>query len=332
MAILAAELKLYKSSVINDSATNGGRLSANEITDNVKNNSFPDVTNTQRTAGITRYRKQFYKVANDADTDGTNAKICLDEITPGGSRSVIFQSAATPRDTQGDLTGLERLYGNGELNTDVSSSGTTLIVDAEAGDGADLIFQVADVLYITDGTNSEFVTVAAGGISWVTDQCTITIEAPGLVNAYASATPTTIAACIEQATITTSTDNYVETTTSGTFDEVTYPLINDHIGTVEQTWTLTFSDATNFTVSGDTIGSVGSGTIGGDFAPNNPDFTKPYFTLTSAGFGGTWANTETIVWQSHPATIDYWCKQIVPAGTAAIVVDSTRVFLSLESS
>lgn len=54
-------------------------------------------------------------------------------------------------------------------------------------------------------------------------------------------------------------DNWVETG-AGTYNESTYPVLLDHIGTAEQTWTLTFTDATNFTVIGDTIGSVGSNT------------------------------------------------------------------------
>jgi len=331
MAIVSAELKLYKSSVVNDTSSNGGRLSANEAVDAVKNNVFPDISNTERVAGITRSRKLHYKIANDDDLSGTSAHLCLDQITAGGGRVVIYESAANARDTQGDLTGSERLYGVGELNADISASATSLVVNAEAGSGADLIFQDGDTVYISDGSNSEFATIDTGGVSWSTDQATITLVA-GTTNAYAAATPTVVAACIDQATVDTSTDNWVETSTLGTFDETTYPIINDSIGTVEETWTVTFSSATNYSVSGDTLGSIGSGITSSDFSPNNGDFTKPYFTLTAAGFGGTWANGETIVFQTHPSTIDFWADQITPAGTANITTDSTAFFLSLESS
>ena len=89
------------------------------------------------------------------------------------------------------------------------------------------------------------------------------------------------------------------------------------IGTVEQTWTLTFTDATNYTVVGDTLGSVGSGTTAADFAPSNPAVSKPYFTLESAGWGGTWAAAQTIVFQTHPNAIPIWETRVVPAGAGS---------------
>ena len=327
MPILAAELKLYKSSVITNDSTNGNRMSAVEIADAVKNNVFPDVTESQRTAGFNDKRKVHFKVANDADLVASNVRNWIPDITPGGSRVTLVEGAAN--DTQGDLVGTERKYSVGRLNADVIASATTLVVNAETGSAADTIFQAGDLLFISDGTNEEFVTIAGAGISWSVDQATITITA-GLLNAYTAAAPTTISSVLETATVQTSYDNWVETSTIGTFDEATYPVISDNIGTVEQIWTLTFTDATNFGVVGDVIGSVGSGTTAGDFAPNNADFTKPFFTLTAAGFAGTWANGETIVFQTHPAAVDLWLMRDIPAGTSALASDNTSVRMSLE--
>jgi hypothetical protein len=327
MPIISAELKLYKSAVVTNDSTNGGRMSANEIADAVKNNVFPDVTEAQRTAGFNDKRKVHFKVANDADLTATNVRNWIPDITPGGSRVNMIVGTAT--NTQGDLTGSERNYSVGRLNADVSAAATTIVVDAETGGGADLIFQADDLLFISDGTNEEFVTIDTGGVSWSTDQATITLTA-GLLNAYTAAAPTTISSVIETATVETTLDAWVETSTSGTYDEGANPVVLDNIGTVEQTWTLTFSDATNFTVSGDTVGSVGAGTTGGDFAPNNTDFTKPYFTLASAGFAGTWANGETIVFATHAAAVDLWLLRDIPAGTGALASDNTAVEISVE--
>lgn len=104
-------------------------------------------------------------------------------------------------------------------------------------------------------------------------------------------------------------------------------MLLDHIGTAEQTWTLTFTDATNFTVVGDTIGSVGSGSRSADFAPSNGAVSKPYFTLRTAGWGGTWAAGNTIVWQTHPNAIPIWETRVVPASAASMAGNGiTAVF------
>ena len=158
MPILAAELKLYKSQVVSNDPTNGNRMSANEAVDAVKNNIFPDVTEGQRTAGFSDKRKVFFKVENDADLVASNAKNWLADITPGGSR--VTMSEASQTDTEGDLTGSERKYAVGRLNADIAAAATVLVVDAEVGAGADLVFQDGDNVLISDGTSEEFATVS----------------------------------------------------------------------------------------------------------------------------------------------------------------------------
>lgn len=329
MAILASEIVLMKSKVVTNDNTNGGRLSINQVASGVANAVFPVVTEAQRTAGYNDYRKLFYQILNDADLVANNARLRIPDISPAGTRCVLM--AATQRDTQGNLTGSERKFGPGRLNADVSSGATVIVVDAEAGAGADLIFQAGDLIEISDGTNEEFATIDAGGVSWATDQATITLAA-GLTNSYTAATPTMVGSILEQAVIQAVVDNWQETSTSGTYDEVTNPLVLSNLGTIEETWTLTFSDATNFAVSGDSIGSVGSGSTAANFAPNNPDYSRPYFTLPSAGWGGTWAAGETIVFQTHPIALPAWVKRITPAGTPSFANDGIDLKISIESA
>lgn len=327
MPILAAELKLYKSQVITNDATNGGRMSANEIADAVKNSIFPDVSESQRTAGFSDKRKVHYKVANDADLVASNVLSWIPDITPGGSRVTMI--AASALNTQGDLVGTERKYSSARLNADVAAAATVIVVDAETGSAADTIFQAGDKVFIREGVNEEFVTIAAGGVAWSGEQATLTLTA-GLLNPYTAAGNTTVSSVLESGTVQTSVDNWVETSTSGTYDEAGNPVVLDNIGSIEQIWTLTFTSATAFDVVGDSVGSVGSGTTAGDFAPNNANFTKPYFTLAAAGFAGTWANGETIVFQTHPAAVNYFLLRDIPAGTAALASDSTGIEISVE--
>lgn len=89
-------------------------------------------------------------------------------------------------------------------------------------------------------------------------------------------------------------DSYQTNTTAGTYDSVNYPVTLTNNDTITETWTVTFTSATEFTVTGSQTGSVGSGDTSTDFAPTNPSTGSPYFTLAAAGWGGTWAVTESL--------------------------------------
>jgi hypothetical protein len=92
-------------------------------------------------------------------------------------------------------------------------------------------------------------------------------------------------------------------------------MFND--GTVYETWTLTFSSASAFAVSGAYYGSVGNGNTSSTFSPTNPDTGQPYFAIESAGWGGTWANGDTVVFNTVPSAVPMLLCQVVPAGTSA---------------
>lgn len=315
MSIAAAELKLYKCIA--------GRLSSTEIIDGQKNGLFRDVSEAERAAGITLTEKVAFKIANDADTQAVNARTFIADITPSDGRAILYDA------TQRDTVASGRKYGVGRLNADVLAAATSIVVDAETGAGADLIYQIGDTVFISDGINDEFATIDT--VVWATDQATIGLTA-GLENDYLSATPTTISSCLFSATIECSTDNWVETSASGTYDETGSPVTNDNLGGIEQTWTLTFTSTIEFTVIGDTVGGVGSGSIAGDFAPSNADFAKPFFTLLAAGWGGSWATNDTIVFQTHPAVQPFFIDLIVPAGAAAHSLDNVYPFIDVESA
>jgi len=315
MSIAAEELKLYRDI--------SGRLSSTEVLDGYKNGLFSDITQDERTTGITVQLKVFFKVASLANDQGINAKTFIADITPSDGRAVLYTA------TQRDATPTGRKYGAGRLNADVIATATSIVVDAETGNGANLIFQVGDTLYIDNGTANEFAVIST--VSWSTDQATIGLSS-GLSNAYLAATPTTISSCIESAVIECTTDNWVETSSAGTYDEATYPIENDNLGCIEQTWTLTFTSSTAFSVVGDTVGSLLAGSVSADYSPSNSDFSSPYFTLLSAGFGGTWAINDTIVFQTHPATQPFFAELIIDAATAAYSHDDIKLAITLESA
>ena len=343
MAIQTSEIKWYRSSAVNDTVSNGGRLSAQEVPDGVKNNVWPDVPQSERTAGSTKYRKTFIKVDNDADLTLISPRIFVETQTPGDDSVVLM--AGTQTDTQGDATAYTRFFGTGDLDSDASVTDTTLTVNVEPGNasGGHEIFQNGDLIRISDKTsvdaasgNVEHLRLAnPDGVSWNGDQATLTFEAGSAITAAYLAANTRVASVIEAVDITTAFDGWSESAVAGTYDETSNPPVMDHVGTIEQTWTLTFSDATTFACSGDTVGSVTGGSIGGgDFAPNNPDFSKPYFTLTDGTppWGGTWAASDTITFTTHPAAVAIWEKRTVPAGADSLSGNQVIVAISGESA
>ncbi|HAT48856.1 MAG: hypothetical protein HQL07_03860 [Nitrospirae bacterium] len=338
MPVQDSELKFYKAASVNDTSTCGGKLSATEIVSGVKNNTFPDISQAERAAGTTRFRKIFSKIASAENLAFQNSKIFLERSTPGDDRIVMFPGTQT--DTKADLTGSERLYGVGKLQSDVSVGEPSVIVITEAG--ADAIFQDGDLIRISnqDGVNDntgkeEWIRLAASNaVSWNGDQATLTFLAGNvLANAYA-ATSTRVASVIEAGTIQPTVTGWSEISASGTYNEGTYPVVPNSIGTIKETWTLTFTNATNYTVQGSVVGSVGTGSIGGgDFAPDNINFTgHPYFTLKDAGWGGTWASGETIVFSTTPAAYPLWLQHIVPAGANSISGNAMRYAIAGESA
>jgi len=315
MTIASEELKLYR-----DSA---GRLSSIEVLDGYKNGLFPDISEAERTAGITLTRKAFFKISNVANEQAVNAKTFIADITPSGGHAVM--TSATQRDT----VPAGRKYGAARLTNDVIATATSILVDAEPGNGANTIFQAGDTIYLSDGTSSEFATIDTA--TWTADQCAITLTA-GLASSYLAATPTTVSSCIDSAAIECSTDNWVETSASGTYDESTYPIVNNNLGGIEQTWTLTFTSTTDFNVIGDTVGNIGVGSVSANFTPINPEFSQDYFSLLAAGFAGSWAINDMIVFQTHPATQPFFLELIIDAGTAAYSNDDITPQIHIESA
>ena len=142
-----------------------------------------------------------------------------------------------------------------------------------------------------------------------------TIElADQVANAYAVAN-TFGAGCIYEDEVKCSWDNWNKNSSAGTYDETTYPPVLFNDGTVEEDWTLTFTTGSTLSVSGAFYGSVGTGSVGADFSPINPDTGQPYFTIRTAGWAGTWTSGDMVSFSTHPSAIPVLLENEVPAGT-----------------
>lgn len=330
MAIVAAELKMYKSEVVSDAGTNGGLMSANEVVSGAASNLFPPVQEAERVAGGIKYRKLFYKNENDADLTLFDPKIFLEKTTPGDD--IISFFPATQSDVQSGITGSERQYGGGPLDANIGSSATDLDVLLE--DDTILVFQIGDTIRISDktdiadaGNNEEI--VVASNVVYNSNSVTITF-APATANAYL-ASNTRVQAVYEPADVVATRDSLIVTSAS-TGDFVIGSLFADNIGGVEQTWTCTFTSPTAFDIVGDTLGAVGSGTTGAGASPNNPDFSKPYFVMQAGGFSGAFLAADTIVFDTHPASVPIWAKRTVPAGATPLASNPATFALKGETA
>jgi hypothetical protein len=124
------------------------------------------------------------------------------------------------------------------------------------------------------------------------------------------------AGCVDCSDVLGSFSGDSKSSTSGTYNAITYPIVCPNVGSEEDTFTLTFSSATAFSASGVVAGSLGSGSINSAFSPTNPNTSTPYFTIPIAMWGGTWASGDTFTFTTHPSAFGLWLKEVVPAGVS----------------
>lgn len=329
MSIIASELKWYKSTVVTNTATNGGKMSNNQIVDGVKNNVFPDVSQAERLVGITRYRKVFAKLTNAADEVLVNPGFHLTKFTPAQDRVELF--VGTHVDVEGDITGSEQKYGAGSLTSLITAGDTEIVITLE--DPTQAIFEATgNAIYIGDGTNSEYHTDVAA--SQVGDQVTLTLDT-GVMVANNYAVIDTFVASVIYGTLTElepTASGVTVSSVAGLYDDTTYPVEGSNIGSIEETYTITFTSATEFDCTDAGAVVRGSGNTSSDFAPTNTVFSVPFFTLRSAGFSGSFLLGDTLTLTTHPASQAVWCKQTVPAGTNSFSGDNFTIRFGGESA
>ena len=349
MPIEPNQIKFMKSIVVSDTSANGGRISSVEVATGVKNNLWPDVSTTERTAGSTKFRKTFIKVASPDNLKLINARVFIETPTPGGDRVLIVGHVADQTNIQSDIANLStEFFGSGQLNANVSIGASTMTVNVEAQ--TDAIFHQNQLIRISNKTSvddlagsEEFVRIKdlSSAVSWNGNLVTLTLATgTTLENAYL-ASNTRVASVIEAGDIWAETDDWGLSASTGTFatwdgsgtapGTLTGARMVDFIAGIEQVWTITFTNATTFTCVGDTVGAVGGGTISSDFAPNNPDYSRPYFTLPASLWGGTWANGDVLTFVTHPAAFPIWEKRIIPPNTASLSGNKVIIGVSGES-
>lgn len=325
--IQTSEIKYYLSQTRNNTSANGGRESTTESIAGLSASHplalLPYITYDQRIAGVTVQRKIHIRVDNSSNESLFSPKLYL--LYPPTGETHLTISAATHEDTQGDLTGSEKKYGVGLLTATAAINATSITVNTRSA--ALGIFTVGDEIIvsnlkrvITNGVVSreqdgvvaqpEYRTLTS--VSYSGDVATLGFTT-GLY--YEHAIDTLVASVLPKGSAIQCTHSTpVVTSVAGTFNTTTYPIQLSNLGTCTQQWTITFASSTAYTLSGDVLGNnIASGNTTSNFAPNNPVFNQPYFTIVKESWGGTWALGNTVTFKTYPAVFPFWFRHTVPA-------------------
>lgn len=311
MAVLSTDIKFLKAVVNADGDSNGGRMSATEIQSGVTGNLIPSVSPTERQNGKTRYRKLFIKNNNSNNEIAQNSIAFLKIPTPANDRYRVL--LGTGYDTELLAKNYANWLGSGYLAENLAAGPITEVkVNAEITNEG---FYAGNTIRVADNTNEDYLTVLS--VAWNGTQATLTLNASqSISNSYTADQSTVIvSACIVKGDLKPSESDWSVASMGGTYDHGTYPVGLYNIGTVDDEWTLIFTSATAFSVSGLYSGNVGAGNISTDFNPLNG--TSYFFKLEQEGFGGTWQTGDTITFKTISATVPVWAKEIVPAGSVA---------------
>ncbi len=336
MPILDNEILWRPSALVSDSlpSQNGGRMSSAQLISGVKNNLFPDVSQSERTNGSIKWRKAFIHIHSTQDTALLNAKVFLDALTPAGD--FVTLHPGTQNDTEDQVTA--RPYGIGTLKEAVVSGAALVRVEGEhSGEYINLQpFRVGDLIRIADrpatsgNGNEEWHTVSH--VTYDSDAITLELAAP-LANAYAIGN-TLVSSVISLPSVAGIWNAFTVNSASGSFDTATVGnLVAHNKGAIEQDWTLTFNGPDNFNVSGNLVGILSApGSLHADYAPIHPATGTPYFTLRAAGWSGNFSANDTLTFRTSPAAIPLWYRRRVPPGTFSLANDFASVALHGESA
>lgn len=346
MPIIPSELVVYKSAIVTDDTSNGGKMSnslADLVTSGQLNNVWPSVFKAEREAGSRKFRKTFCKNENDDDLTLYFAYIWLDIVTPADDWVTIWEGSQTDTDPA-TLSATADHYGCGLLVNDLVATATACTVnveDAELADGLYPIFRNGDKVRITDKVtpdsptgNEEFVTITT--VPTVANVTQVTFSfTPALTNPYLIADGARVMSIIEPASvdIVSTISGVGVSSTSGVFDSATTGNITaDNIGSIQETYTITFDDATTFTCRDAAANVIGSGNTSTLFAPMNATFSKPLFSILAAAWSGTWAAAETVTFTTNASAAAIWQMRRVPAAAGSLAGNKTTLVITGESA
>lgn len=309
-------------------ASNGGKPQFTKtITTGVKNNIFPDVSQTERLAGKETLRKVFLHVTSAANEELSSALLYLKKQT--NADDFVLFTAGTATDNQTDIPATPTWYGIGALFVDyVASTGTSLVLKVEnyAEYKAAGVFANGSTLVIADNTNKALSTVTAVAYDDVESTITLTIAA-SIAQSF-SATNTVVSTAMAVPSIKSSFSAPIVTSTAGVFSAINLSAHNE--GTATAAIELTFTSATAYTVTADGA-QVGTGNIYSDSIIKAPNTNLKWLTIKSSCFNTGFVQGDKVSFNTSASMVALWLKRVVPANSSVIASNSFSIGVDGES-
>lgn len=306
---------------VNDSLTNGGRIGTTWMVDGALNNLFRNIQSAERVSGIDLYRKFFIKNDNPNDLSLDNPRLFISNVSSGED---YFQIAmGTDTDNQALADDYTDWYGSGRLSQNIVSGEASFSVECKQASG----FPDDCLVMLSDGLQRVELQVVGSPV-WTDKIAAIAVDSS--IDFDFSLANTIVSAVAEFNSITPTVYDWAESSTNGTYDEETFPLILYNIGSIVESWTITFNSSTEFTVTGAVTGSLGVGSILANFIPENA--IGYYFNLSKDGWGGTWESGDTLTFKTTHAAQGVWVKESVPENAGSETNNLLTVKLIGESN
>ncbi len=109
------------------------------------------------------------------------------------------------------------------------------------------------------------------------------------------------------------------------YNDALYPLIVVNAHAITQRWRLAFTGPTSFSIIGEELGVIGTGTTSSGAAPVNPATGEPYVVILPGGFGAGWANGNNLRFNTVAAGGPIWVARTVLSGQATHDDDRIRL-------
>lgn len=317
--------------VVSDGTTNGGPMSNNAISSGSVAALFDNIFLAERLAGSTKRRKVCVNVANALNETLVGAFVFLFGI-PAGDDYVLMH-LATHTDTQNDIIASPVMYGCAVISENLNSGVSVIKVNVEnaaQASGVKAMFRNGDKILISNkatpsagtGTTEEFTINGALTVNGLNVQFPINGT---LANSYTTAQNAIVSSMMSLGDIAPAISNYNKSSTAGTTDTSTYPVIPNSIGALNDHIRCTFTSATEFTCVGTRLGTLGYGVIGSDFSPANSVLSSIYFTIESELWGGTWAPNDYFEFDLTPCEKSVWIDRIIPTNSSNVA--SANIYL-----
>lgn len=335
MPLSTSDITFRKSTVMNDTSANGGRMVASVLPSGLKNAIWPDVRQAERTAGSDKWRKVFLHFAPADASQALDVKVVPWAPTTADDRVRVY--AGTQSDTQAAISVTPgRAYGVANATVTTLAAGSST-VDVTLEGASDVIFEDGDAVYVTDKADINSVAGAEeyaviDTVSVTDGVATLTFVSP-LANSYAEASGVKIrvASVLALGDVLTSASAGAVTSSAGTFAVANVALLPRSV--MSDTWTVTFATATTYAVTGAATGLLaGAGSTATTFSPANADYGGAYFSLPATCWGGTFVAGDTVVFSTAPAARGIWERRTVPAGANSFAANRFTLLVDCESA